>query len=54
MTLIFNEPLLIGDNYVFNPDYPDKSATLTGSGGVESYMYSENSYGDSAKEGTVV
>ena len=41
-------------DYVFNPDYPDKSATLTGSGGVESYMYSENSYGDSAKEGTVV
>lgn len=38
-------------DYVFNPDYPDKSdGRISSSGNVESYMYSENSYGDGEKE----
>lgn len=42
-------------DYVFNPDYPDKSdGRISSSGNVESYMYSENSYGDGEKEPTAV
>ena len=40
--------------YVFNPDYPDKSSGASASGTMENYMYSENSYGDSSKEASAV
>ena len=41
--------------YVFNPDYPDKvqSNGSYSSNGVESYMYSENSYSDSSNASVV-
>lgn len=40
-------------DYVFNPEYSDKSNGTSSSGSMESYMYSENSYGGE-KEPTAV
>ena len=41
------------EDYVFNPEYSDKSNGTSSSGSMESYMYSENSYGGE-KEPTAV